>query len=269
MIPVNDILSTLTMIQMSGGGTYKNENKTITENGVFKPDDGVRWNEVTVDVPQSDMLTAISQFPVYGGGSVGSDYHFLVHMGRLLRNDQYTWGTIEKDDGITEEIITTGRHGYDAWILLYRNADNKPLVAFEVTDTVANAMSDATYYSTYNGNLIGEYHVIAITDVMAEVARLSSGSTTMNTRARISITGISAKQRQITYDAYTGEVTKDIIKTYSIPPNKHFYAYFGGFCNGYCDISSTSTVITLNGMGEEDTKQLVNFLDTTDTIPIL
>lgn len=35
-----------------GGSEYKNEPITITENGIYVPDSGVRWNEVSVDVPQ-------------------------------------------------------------------------------------------------------------------------------------------------------------------------------------------------------------------------
>lgn len=39
------------MIMMSGGSSYTNENKTITENGVYTPDDDVRWDKVTVELP--------------------------------------------------------------------------------------------------------------------------------------------------------------------------------------------------------------------------
>lgn len=51
---------------MSGGNSYTNEPKTLTANGEYTPPDDVRWDKVTVDVPQGSVLAdAVSAVPAF------------------------------------------------------------------------------------------------------------------------------------------------------------------------------------------------------------
>lgn len=66
-----------------GGDTYRNEPKTITENGIYIPDSGVRWNEVTVDVRTGtaslNEIINLKKLPIKYtsyGGTVSGDYEY-------------------------------------------------------------------------------------------------------------------------------------------------------------------------------------------------
>ena len=72
------------LIMMSGGGKYTNEGKTITSNGEYEPDEGVRWDKVTVDIPiGASICEAIKKLPVRWGGILAQSYHYYIHIGDL------------------------------------------------------------------------------------------------------------------------------------------------------------------------------------------
>ena len=108
MIPTNDILSTLTMIQMSGGGTYTNENKTITENGIYKPDDDVRWDKVSVGVPglYSELFENMPTF--WGSEIIGDGWYVLLKLddsGSLKKDGWFYDRDCITEDGVNRTVF--------------------------------------------------------------------------------------------------------------------------------------------------------------------
>ncbi|MDE6591715.1 MAG: hypothetical protein K2K57_01445 [Oscillospiraceae bacterium] len=58
------------------GGDYKNESKTIEKNGEYSPDEGVRWDKVTVNVggQSADIVEIVKNLPVYAALDLGDGY---------------------------------------------------------------------------------------------------------------------------------------------------------------------------------------------------
>lgn len=65
------------MIMMSGGSTYTHEDKTITSNGIYIPDDGVRWDKVTVDVPGT-FTEIFENMRTVWQGTIAGDFKLVL-----------------------------------------------------------------------------------------------------------------------------------------------------------------------------------------------
>ena len=65
---------------LEDGEDYSHEDKVIRGNGLYKPDDGVRWDEVTVDVPglYSELFDNMPTF--WGSEIIGDGWYVLLKL---------------------------------------------------------------------------------------------------------------------------------------------------------------------------------------------
>lgn len=138
---------------MMSGSTYKNEPKTITSNGEYKPNEGVRWDKVTVDVPTSasDIVGRVTSMPVVYGGSLGSKFHYLIHYGDATggANVSVMSYPANNNGGATKYYTSYRKEPTMAWFALYSNTDNRVIAVYALNDQLyyGSAVSMNNFYS--------------------------------------------------------------------------------------------------------------------------
>lgn len=161
---------TAAMIMMNWGDTYKNEPKAIVSNGVYIPDDGVRWDKVTVDVPQgggSPTVEKLKGLKSAGGYDFGEGYYADVcadiegeisayGVSHIVRDyntafvgtrNQYSGEVIEGDDIFAPSIS----HGLSsAYIRVYK--DGAFMFAFtpNASSGYPGTFTKTTEYSSFS-----------------------------------------------------------------------------------------------------------------------
>lgn len=123
----------ITSALCSGGSTYTNENKTITANGEYTPTEGVRWDKVTVDVPQGgSIIDRITSLPAVQGGNIGNKYRYLIHYGNATGGTTVAINSYPANNhgGATKYYNRYVKEPTMAWFALYPNTDNKAIVVY-------------------------------------------------------------------------------------------------------------------------------------------
>lgn len=93
---------------LEDGEDYSHEDKVIRGNGLYKPDDGVRWDEVTVDVPglYSELFDNMPTF--WGSEIIGDGWYVLLKLdssGSLKKDGWFYDRDCITEDGVNRTVF--------------------------------------------------------------------------------------------------------------------------------------------------------------------